>query len=151
MAGYTLNDAWCSVENVRTQNALITNGIIVDNDINKFIDDATELIKGRFRARYRLELFTLPLPADLAQVNTLTAKLASFKAAASRPDVCSNTEMTQFVWTLAMKELAELSEGRATLPSKYLIEGSSIGQGSFRGALTPKPHAHKRRGYHEEY
>jgi len=137
MAGYTLNDAWCSVQDVRNQNALITASVIDDETVNGFIDDAIELIKGKLRTRYDLARFTTPLPGDLRQVRLLTARLACYKAAGTRPDVVSNPDMSTFLWNLALKELNELAEGNSSLPSAYLLSSSSTTPGAIRGALTP--------------
>ena len=137
MAAYTVDTAWCSMEDVRKQNALITSSVIDDSTMNGFIDDAVELIKGKFRSRYDLTKFTVPLPADLKQVRLLAARLACYKAAGTRPDVVSNPEMATFLWNLTMKELNELAEGNASLPCVYLLSGSSTMPGAIRGALTP--------------
>ena len=131
-----MNDAWCSVQDVRNQNALLTASVIDGDTMNGSVDDAVELIKGKLRARYDLTKFTIPLPADLMQIRLLTARLACYKAAGTRPDVVSNPEMATFLWTLAMKELNELSEGNASLPLGYLLSGNSTMPGAIRGALT---------------
>ena len=150
MADYTLNDAWCSVQDVRNQNALLTASVIDGDTMNGSVDDAVELIKGKLRARYDLTKFTIPLPADLMQIRLLTAKLACYKAAGTRPDVVSNPEMATFLWTLAMKELNELSEGNASLPSGYLVSGNSTMPGAIRGALTPRPTRGRTSRHHDD-
>jgi len=147
MAGYTIIDAWCSVQDVRNQNALITASVIDDDIMNGFVDDAVELIKGKLRPRYDFAKFTIPLPDDLRQVRLLTARLACYKAAGTRPDVVSNPEMSTFLWNLAMKELNELAEGNSSLPSAYLLSSSSTTPGAIRGALTPNK---KRTSIYEE-
>lgn len=75
MAGYTLNDSWCSVQDVRNQNALFTISVVEDDKVNEFIDDAVELIRGKLRQRYDLNKFVVPLPADLKQIRLLCARL----------------------------------------------------------------------------
>ncbi len=138
MAGYTLNDAWCSVQDARNQNALFTAAVIEDDKVNEFIDDAVELIRGKLRPRYDLSKFVIPLPADLKQIRLLCARLACYKMASTRPDVVANPEMATFLWNLAIKELNEIAEGNQSLPANYLLSSSSALQpGTIRGALTP--------------
>lgn len=138
MAGYTLNDAWCSVQDVRNQNALFTAAVIEDDKVNEFIDDAVELIKGKLRQRYDLNRFVAQLPADLKQIRLLCARLACYKMASTRPDVVANPDMATFLWNLAIKELNEIAEGNQSLPTIYLLSSSSATQpGTIRGALTP--------------
>lgn len=130
--------AWCSVQDVRDQNVMLTPAVIADDKINEFIDGATELIKNKLRTRYDLAKFTIPLPADLKQIRKLTAKLAAYGAAATRPDIVSNPEITAFLWKEAAKELDDISSGKASLPPEYLLpETSFIHPGTIRGALTP--------------
>jgi phage gp36-like protein len=104
MAGYTLNDAWCSVQDVRNQNPLFTIAIIEDDKVNEFIDDAVELIRSKLRQRYDLTRFNIPLPDDLKQIRLLCARLACYKMASTRPDVVANPEMATFLWNLAIKK-----------------------------------------------
>jgi len=138
MAGYTLNDAWCSVQDARNQNALFTAAVVEDEKVNEFIDDAVELIKGKLRLRYDLNKFIIPLPSDLKQIRLLCARLACYKMASTRPDVVANPEMATFLWNLAIKELNEIAEGNQALPTYYLLSSSSATQpGTIRGALTP--------------
>ena len=138
MAGYTLNDAWCSVQDARNQNALFTAAVVEDDKVNEFIDDAVELIKGKLRPRYDLNKFIIPLPADLKQIRLLCARLACYKMASTRPDVVANPEMATFLWNLSIKELNEIAEGNQSLPTYYLLSSSSATQpGTIRGALTP--------------
>lgn len=130
--------AWCSVQDVRDQNVMLTPAVIADDKINEFIDDATELIKNKLRTRYDLAKFIIPLPANLNQIRKLTAKLAAYRAAATRPDIVSNPEITAFLWKEAAKELDDISSGRTALPPGYLLpETSFIQPGTIRGALTP--------------
>ena len=138
MTGYTLNDSWCSVQDVRNQNALFTAAIVEDDKVNEFIDDAIELIKGKLRTRYDLNKFVIPLPADLKQIRLLTARVACYKMAGTRPDVVANPDMATFLWNLTIKELNEIAEGNQSLPGNYLLSsGSAIQPGTIRGALTP--------------
>jgi phage gp36-like protein len=138
MAGYTLNDAWCSVQDARNQNALFTAAVVEDDKVNEFIDDAVELIKGKLRQRYDLNKFVIPLPSDLKQIRLLCARLACYKMASTRPDVVANPDMATFLWNLAIKELNEIAEGNQSLPANYLLSSSSALQpGTIRGALTP--------------
>ena len=138
MAGYTLNDAWCSVQDARNQNALFTAAVVEDDKVNEFIDDAVELIKGKLRQRYDLNKFAVPLPTDLKQIRLLCARLACYKMASTRPDVVANPEMAAFLWNLAIKELNDISEGNQSLPANYLLSSSTAVQpGTIRGALTP--------------
>ncbi len=138
MAGYTLNDAWCSVQDARNQNALFTAAVIEDDKVNEFIDDAFELIRGKLRPRYDLNKFVIPLPSDLKQIRLLCARLACYKMASTRPDVVANPDMATFLWNLAIKELNEIAEGNQSLPANYLLSSSSATQpGTIRGALTP--------------
>jgi phage gp36-like protein len=138
MAGYTLNDAWCSVQDARNQNALFTAAVIEDDKVNEFIDDAVEFIRGKLRPRYDLNKFVIPLPSDLKQIRLLCARLACYKMASTRPDVVANPDMATFLWNLAIKELNEIAEGNQSLPANYLLSSSSALQpGTIRGALTP--------------
>jgi phage gp36-like protein len=138
MAGYTLNDAWCSVQDVRNQNPLFTIAIIEDDKVNEFIDDAVELIRSKLRQRYDLARFTIPLPDDLKQIRLLCARLACYKMAGTRLDVVANPEMAAFLWNLVIKELNELAEGSQSLPPQYLLSGTAATHpGTIRGALTP--------------
>ncbi len=138
MAGYTLNDSWCSVQDVRNQNPLFTAAVVEDDKVNEFIDDAVELIKGKLRLRYDINKLTIPLPADLKQIRLLCARLACYKMASTRPDVVANPEMAIFLWNLAIKELNEIAEGNQSLPTNYLLSsGSATQPGTIRGALTP--------------
>ncbi len=138
MAGYTLNDAWCSVQDARNQNALFTAAVVEDDKVNEFIDDAVELIRGKLRQRYDLNKFVIPLPSDLKQIRLLCARLACYKMSSTRPDVVANPEMATFLWNLAIKELNEIAEGNQSLPTYYLLSSSSATQpGTIRGALTP--------------
>jgi phage gp36-like protein len=138
MTGYTLNDSWCSVQDVRNQNALFTAFVVEDDKVNEFIDDAVELIKGKLRSRYDLIKFVIPLPSDLKQIRLLCARLACYKMAGTRPDVVANPDMATFLWNLAIKELNEIAEGNQSLPANYLLSSSSaIKPGTIRGALTP--------------
>lgn len=137
MAGYTLNDAWCSVEDVRNQNPLITSAVVADDGVNGFIDDAVELIKSKLRNRYDLTKFILPLPADLKQIRLLTARLASYKMASTRPDIVSNPDILKLHWGIATKELDELGSGAISLPKTYLLSEPFTHPGTIRGALTP--------------
>jgi phage gp36-like protein len=138
MSGYSLNDSWCSVQDVRNQNALFTISIVEDDKVNEFIDDAIELIRGKLRLRYDLNKFVIPLPADLKQIRLLCARLACYKMASTRPDVVANPDMATFLWNLAIKELNEIAEGNQSLPANYLLSSSSATQpGTIRGALTP--------------
>jgi phage gp36-like protein len=138
MAGYSLNDSWCSVQDVRNQNALFTAAVVEDDKVNEFIDDAVELIKGKLRQRYDLIKFMIPLPADLKQIRLLCARLACYKMASTRPDVVANPDMATFLWNLAIKELNEIAEGNQSLPANYLLSsGSATRPGTIRGALTP--------------
>jgi phage gp36-like protein len=138
MAGYSLNDSWCSVQDVRNQNALFTAAVVEDDKVNEFIDDAVELIKGKIRQRYDLIKFVIPLPADLKQIRLLCARLACYKMASTRPDVVANPDMATFLWNLAIKELNEIAEGNQSLPANYLLSsGSATRPGTIRGALTP--------------
>jgi len=138
MTGYSLNDSWCSVQDVRNQNALFTATVVEDDKVNEFIDDAVELIKGKLRQRYDLNKFVVPLPADLRQIRLLCARLACYKMAGTRPDVVANPDMATFLWNLAIKELNEIAEGMQSLPANYLLSSSSaIKPGTIRGALTP--------------
>jgi phage gp36-like protein len=138
MAGYTLNDSWCSVQDVRNQNPLFTAAVVEDDKVNEFIDDAVELIKGKLRLRYDLNKFVVPLPADLKKIRLLCARLACYKMASTRPDVVANPEMAIFLWNLAIKELNEIAEGMQSLPASYLLSsGSATQPGTIRGALTP--------------
>ncbi|MBU4223002.1 MAG: DUF1320 domain-containing protein [Euryarchaeota archaeon] len=138
MPAYTLNDAWCSVQDVRNQNPLFTAAVVEDDKVNEFIDDAVELIKGKLRLRYDINKLTIPLPADLKQVRLLCARLACYKMASTRPDVVANPEMAIFLWNLAIKELNEIAEGNQFLPTNYLLSSCSATQpGTIRGALTP--------------
>jgi len=133
-----LNDAWCSVQDVRNQNPLFTAAVVEDDKVNEFIDDAVELIKGKLRLRYDINKLTIPLPADLKQIRLLTARLACYKMASTRPDVVANPEMAIFLWNLAIKELNEIAEGNQSLPTNYLLSsGSATQPGTIRGALTP--------------
>ncbi len=125
------------MQDVRDQNPLFTSSLIADDKVNGFIDDAVNLIKGKLMARYDLAKFTLPLPADLAQVRRLTARIACYKMAATRPDVVSNPDMATFLWNLALKELNELAEGNSMLPVQYHLSTKLTQPGSFKGALTP--------------
>jgi len=138
MTGYTLNEAWCSVQDVRNQNALFTAAVVEDDQVNEFIDDASELIRGKLRPRYDLNKFVIPLPSDLRQIRLLCARLACYKMASTRPDVVANIDMATFLWNLAIKELNELAEGMQSLPVNYLLSGTaSLKPGTIRGALTP--------------
>ena len=138
MAGYSLNDSWCSVQDVRNQNALFTAAVVEDDKVNEFIDDAVELIKGKIRQRYDLIKFVIPLPADLKQIRLLCARLACYKMASTRPDVVANPDMATFLWNLTIKELNEIAEGNQSLPANYLLSsGSATRPGTIRGALTP--------------
>jgi len=138
MAGYSLNDSWCSVQDVRNQNALFTAAVVEDDKVNEFIDDAVELIKGKLRQRYDLIKFVIPLPSDLKQIRLLCARLACYKMASTRPDVIGNPDMATFLWNLAIKELNEIAEGNQSLPGNYLLSSTSATQpGTIRGALTP--------------
>jgi len=138
MAGYSLNDSWCSVQDARNQNALFTAAVVEDDKVNEFIDDAVELIKGKLRPRYDLNKFVIPLPLDLKQIRLLCARLACYKMAGTRPDVVANPDMATFLWNLAIKELNEIAEGMQSLPANYLLSSSSaIKPGTIRGALTP--------------
>lgn len=138
MTAYTTNDAWCSVQDARDQNVLLTSAVMADDKINEFIDDATDLIKNKIRTRYDLTKFILPLPADMKQIRKLTARLACYKAVATRPDMVANPEITAFLWKEAFKELDDISYGRAALPPAYLLSELSFMQpGTIRGALTP--------------
>ena len=138
MTGYSLNDSWCSVQDVRNQNALFTAAVVEDDKVNEFIDDAVELIKGKIRHRYDLIKFVIPLPFDLKQIRLLCARLACYKMAGTRPDVVANPDMATFLWNLAIKELNEIAEGNQSLPANYLLSSSSaIKPGTIRGALTP--------------
>lgn len=138
MPSYTLNDAWCSVQDVRNQNPLFTIAIIEDDKVNEFIDDAVELIRSKLRQRYDLSRFTIPLPNDLKQIRLLCARLACYKMASTRQDVVSNPEMATFLWNLVIKELNELAEGSQSLPSQYLLSSATATHpGTIRGALTP--------------
>jgi len=68
----------------------------------------------------------------------LTARLACYKMASTRPDVVANPDMATFLWNLAIKELNEIAEGMQSLPANYLLSSSSaIKPGTIRGALTP--------------
>jgi len=138
MAGYSLNDSWCSVQDVRNQNALFTAAVVEDDKVNEFIDDAAELIRGKLRQRYDLNKFVIPLPSDLKQIRLLCARLACYKMASTRPDVIGNPDMATFLWNLAIKELNEIAEGNQSLPGNYLLSSTSATQpGTIRGALTP--------------
>jgi len=138
MTGYTANDAWCSVQDVRNQNALFTASVVDDDQVNEFIDDAVEFIKGKLRQRYDLTKFLIPLPSELKQIRLLTARLACYKMAGTRPDVVANPDMAAFLWNLAIKELNEIAEGMQSLPASFLLSGGSATQpGTIRGALTP--------------
>ena len=138
MAGYSLNDSWCSVQDVRNQNALFTAAVVEDDKVNEFIDDAAELIRGKLRQRYDLNKFVIPLPSDLKQIRLLCARLACYKMASTRPDVVGNPDMATFLWNLAIKELNEIAEGNQSLPGNYLLSSTSATQpGTIRGALTP--------------
>ena len=138
MAGYSLNDSWCSVQDVRNQNALFTAAVVEDDKVNEFIDDAVELIRGKLRQRYDLNKFVIPLPSDLKQIRLLCARLACYKMASTRPDVVANPDMATFLWNLAIKELNEIAEGNQSLPANYLLSsGSATRPGTIRGALTP--------------
>ncbi len=138
MVGYTLNEAWCSVQDVRNQNALFTAAVVEDDKVNEFIDDAVELIKGKLRPRYDLNKFIIPLPIDLKHIRLLCARLACYKMASTRPDVVANPEMSTFLWNLSIKELNEIAEGNQSLPANYLLSsGSATQPGTIRGALTP--------------
>jgi phage gp36-like protein len=138
MTGYSLNDSWCSVQDVRNQNALFTAAVVEDDKVNEFIDDAAELIRGKLRSRYDLNKFVVPLPSDLKQIRLLCARLACYKMASTRPDVVANPDMATFLWNLAIKELNELAEGNQSLAANYLLSsGSATRPGTIRGALTP--------------
>lgn len=138
MAGYSLNDSWCSVQDVRNQNALFTAAVVEDDKVNEFIDDAVELIRGKLRQRYDLNKFVIPLPSDLKQIRLLCTRLACYKMASTRPDVVANPDMATFLWNLAIKELNEIAEGNQSLPANYLLSsGSATRPGTIRGALTP--------------
>ncbi len=138
MAGYTLNDAWCNVQDVRNQNPLFTAAVVEDDKVNEFIDDAVELIRGKMRQRYDLTRFTIPLPNDLKQIRLMCARLACYKMASTRPDVVSNPEMAAFLWNLVIKELNELAEGSQSLPPQYLLSSATATHpGTIKGALTP--------------
>jgi len=138
MAAYSLNDSWCSVQDVRNQNALFTATVVEDDKVNEFIDDAVEFIKGKLRSRYDLNKFAIPLPSDIKQIRLLCARLACYKMASTRPDVVANPDMATFLWNLAIKELNEIAEGMQSLPTSYLLSsGSATKPGTIRGALTP--------------
>jgi phage gp36-like protein len=138
MVGYSLNDSWCSVQDVRNQNALFTAAVVEDDKVNEFIDDAAELIRGKLRSRYDLNKFVIPLPSDLKQIRLLCARLACYKMASTRPDVVANPDMATFLWNLAIKELNEIAEGNQSLPGNYLLSSTSATRpGTIRGALTP--------------
>ncbi len=138
MTGYTLNDAWCSVQDVRNQNPLFTPAVVEDDKVNEFIDDSVELIKGKLWLRYDINKFVVPLPTDLLQVRRLCARLACYKMASTRPDIVANPEMAIFLWNLAIKELNEIAEGNQFLPTNYLLSGTAaVHPGTIRGALTP--------------
>ena len=147
MAPYTTNDAWCSVEDARRHAPLFTPSIVPDDDVNVFIDEAMELMKGKLRTFYNLTLFTLPLPDDLKHVRLLCARIAGYKILASKPDKISLPDMGT-LWELAMSELNQMATGKLLLPGNYLnsdvvktargYEIREAGTGnSIRGALTP--------------
>lgn len=149
MTAYTLNDAWCSVEDARRHAPLFTPIIVPDEDVNAFIDEAVVMMQSKLRRLYDLSKFTLPLPQDLKQIRLLCARFAGYKIMASKPDKISLPDMS-VVWELAIKELTELSEGRMMLPAYYLNPGVAVtskgysleesGSGfTIRGALTKLP------------
>ncbi|MBE0522404.1 MAG: hypothetical protein IBX39_09100 [Candidatus Methanoperedenaceae archaeon] len=147
MAPYTEYEAWCSAGDARRHAPLFTPSIVPDDDVNVFIDEATELMKGKLRAFYNLTLFTPPLPADLKQVRLLCARIAGYKILASKPDKISLPDMGT-LWELAMGELNQMAQGKLLLPDTYLNTGvvkTSKGyeikeagtENTVRGALTP--------------
>ncbi|MDW7727355.1 MAG: hypothetical protein SCH70_09680 [Candidatus Methanoperedens sp.] len=147
MPPYTENEAWCSVTDARRHAPLFTPSIVSDDDVNVFIDEAMELMKGKLRTFYDLTLFTLPLPDDLKQVRLLCARIAGYKILASKPDKISLPDMGT-LWELAMGELNQMAQGKLLLPDTYLNTGvvkTSKGyeireagsENTIRGALTP--------------
>lgn len=147
MAPYTILDAWCAVTDARRHAPLFTSNIVPDDDVNVFIDEAMELMKGKLRTFYDLSLFTLPLPDDLKQVRLLCARIAGYKILASKPDKISLPDMGT-LWELAMGELNQMAAGKLLLPDTYLNPGvvkTSKGyeikeagsENTIRGALTP--------------